>query len=215
MEGYIKISRNILNWEWYNDVTTKILFFHLLLKANYEDAMFQGRVIPRGSLVTSVPHLQVELNLSVQQIRTALKKLKDTGSINIQSTNKYSVIELLHYSDFQDGSNSQITDKPTVRQQTEKPKKEPKPRAKFVAPTVEEVMAYCQERGNGVDAVRFVDYYSSKGWVVGRQPMKDWKSAVRTWERNEWNQKSSSKPRVNDKPTVESEEAIMEAFLRG
>ena len=52
-------------------------------------------------------------------------------------------------------------------------------------PTVEEVAAYCRERGNSVDAERFVDFYASKGWKVGNQPMKDWKACVRTWERRE------------------------------
>jgi len=49
---------------------------------------------------------------------------------------------------------------------------------------VDEVAAYCLERGNGVDAGRFVDFYASKGWLVGKSPMKDWKAAVRTWERD-------------------------------
>ena len=54
----------------------------------------------------------------------------------------------------------------------------------FTPPTVEEVQSYCQERDNKVDAQVFVDFYSSKGWMVGKNKMKDWKAAVRTWERN-------------------------------
>jgi hypothetical protein len=50
---------------------------------------------------------------------------------------------------------------------------------------VDEVAAYCEERGNGIDAQSFVDFYASKGWVVGKSPMKDWKAAVRTWERSD------------------------------
>ena len=53
---------------------------------------------------------------------------------------------------------------------------------RFQKPTVEEIDAYCKERGNGIDAQRFFDYYESKGWVVGKSPMKDWKAAIRTWE---------------------------------
>ena len=56
--------------------------------------------------------------------------------------------------------------------------------ARFTPPSVEEVATYCQERGNGVDASRFVDFYSSKGWMVGKTKMKDWKAAVRNWERS-------------------------------
>ncbi len=55
---------------------------------------------------------------------------------------------------------------------------------RFTPPTVEEVKAYCAERKNNVDAQRFVDYYTSNGWLVGKNKMKDWRAAVRTWERN-------------------------------
>lgn len=58
-------------------------------------------------------------------------------------------------------------------------------RERFAPPTVADVAAYCQERGNTVDPQRFVDFYASKGWRVGSQPMKDWKAAVRTWERRD------------------------------
>ena len=55
---------------------------------------------------------------------------------------------------------------------------------RFVKPTLEEVQAYCAERGKGVDAQKWYDYYSANGWKVGKNPMKDWKAAVRTWERS-------------------------------
>lgn len=58
-----------------------------------------------------------------------------------------------------------------------------KARGRFTPPTVDEVSAYCRERKNGIDPQRFVDFYASKGWRVGNQAMKDWKAAVRTWER--------------------------------
>lgn len=54
---------------------------------------------------------------------------------------------------------------------------------KFIPPTVEEVKEYCIERNNNVDAERFIDYYTANGWKVGKNSMKDWKAAVRTWER--------------------------------
>jgi hypothetical protein len=56
------------------------------------------------------------------------------------------------------------------------------PRTRFVPPTIEQVRAYCQQRGNVVDAQRFVDYYTANGWKVGKNSMQDWKAAVRTWE---------------------------------
>lgn len=58
-----------------------------------------------------------------------------------------------------------------------------KKRQYFTPPTVEEVKEYCKERRNGIDAEEFCDFYQSKGWYVGANKMKDWKSAVRTWEK--------------------------------
>lgn len=62
---------------------------------------------------------------------------------------------------------------------------------KFVQPTLDEVSAYCNERHNNVDANRFIDYYTSNGWMVGKNKMKDWKAAVRNWERGNNNTSSS------------------------
>ena len=62
---------------------------------------------------------------------------------------------------------------------------EKKRTSRFRPPSVEEVEAYCFERNNKVDAERFVDFYSSNGWKVGKNPMKDWKAAVRTWEKRD------------------------------
>lgn len=59
------------------------------------------------------------------------------------------------------------------------------PRSKFVKPTVDEVRAYCKERKNTVNPETFCDFYESKGWKIGKDPMRDWKAAVRTWERRE------------------------------
>jgi predicted phage replisome organizer len=63
---------------------------------------------------------------------------------------------------------------------------------RFTPPIVEEVKAYCAERKNNVDAQRFVDYYTSNGWLVGKNKMKDWRAAVRTWERNSTNSSKAS-----------------------
>jgi len=73
---------------------------------------------------------------------------------------------------------------------------------RFTKPTLAEVQAYCAERGNVVDPQKFVDYYEANGWRVGKNPMKDWRAAVRTWERN--SQQGNSK--VLTKPMLDMEE---------
>lgn len=54
---------------------------------------------------------------------------------------------------------------------------------RFYPPTIDEVKQYCEERNNNIDPMAFIDFYSSKGWMIGKNRMKDWKAAVRTWER--------------------------------
>ena len=78
---------------------------------------------------------------------------------------------------------------------------------RFTPPTVEEVEAYCLEKGYSVDPQTFVDFYASKGWMVGKNKMVSWKSCVNTWERNEKKKKQTYKP----KPT----EDVWDKYLRG
>ena len=93
------------------------------------------------------------------------------------------------------------------------PKTEKKER--FKAPTVEEVQEYCTERGNNIDAQHFVDYYSARGWMLGKNHIKDWKACIRTWERNDSfkPQKHNEQPEKKyDQNGYESEEEFMKMF---
>lgn len=197
--GYIRLHRQILKWEWWSNPNTFRLFLYLLLKANYCDLRFEGKVIRRGQLITSLPKLAKETSLSVQQVRTSLLKLISTGEITDSSTRHYRIITIVKYDEYQNDNrqdNRQITDNQqtdnrqvTVSKEIKKDNKDKnnnKPLKRFVPPTLEEVEQYCFERGNHVSASRFVDYYDSVGWSIGKgKPMKDWKAAVRTWERDE------------------------------
>lgn len=78
----------------------------------------------------------------------------------------------------------------------DKEKEVKKASSRFTPPSINDVSAYCAERNNGISADRFVDFYTSKGWRIGNQPMKDWKAAVRNWERRD------SKPTVSRQKTV-------------
>lgn len=84
-------------------------------------------------------------------------------------------------------------DKEEVEEVPTVPKKR-EARKRSSTPSVDEVREYCFERGNGVDAETFVDFYASKGWKVGNAPMKDWKAAVRTWEKRDNRAAPRAKP---------------------
>lgn len=72
------------------------------------------------------------------------------------------------------------------------------PRTRFIAPDVDSVRAYCQEKGFSVDPERFVDYYTANGWHVGKSPMKDWKATVRNWARNSGGSANSGTRELDD-----------------
>lgn len=93
-KGFIKVKRNILEWEWYQDGNTTRLMIHLMLKANFTVKSWQGHVINRGELITSVGNLSNELKTSESIIRTCLKKLVKTNYISTKSTNKFTKIKL-------------------------------------------------------------------------------------------------------------------------
>lgn len=100
-EGWIKLHRSLIEWEWYSDIPTKVLFLHILIMANYEDKKWHGIEIKRGSFITSVNKLSVETGLSKQTIRTSLKKLEISKEINIQTTNKYTLLIVCKYDCYQ------------------------------------------------------------------------------------------------------------------
>lgn len=108
---------------------------------------------------------------------------------------------------------------PLVQQEIEKEieidkEKDKKSRA-FIKPTVEEVRAYCQERNNGIDPERFVDFYEMKGWMIGKNKMKDWKAAVRTWEkRREGDQPNDRMGRISQADEEQRTREIDEQIRR-
>ena len=98
MKGdYIKINRSLLEWGWYKDKNTSRLFIHMLLKANWKDGFFLGIEIKRGSFVSSLAKLSEETNLSVREIRTAIKHLESTGEVTSKKYNKFSVFTVNNY----------------------------------------------------------------------------------------------------------------------
>ena len=112
-EGYIKIHRKILSWEWYTDTNTLRVFIHCLLMANWKDGRFMGQDIPRGSFATSYPQMAKQTKLSIQNVRTAINHLKSTGELTVKKTPKFSIITVVNYCMYQDDnrvSNRLLTD---------------------------------------------------------------------------------------------------------
>lgn len=103
--GFIKIFRAILKWEWYDDINTSRVFIHLLLTVNYENKIWHGVEIKKGSRVTSYATLAKETKLSVKNVRTAIKHLEMTGEVARLKYHKYTVFTLNNYHKFQGAAN--------------------------------------------------------------------------------------------------------------
>lgn len=95
--GFVAFPRGLTDWEWYTEPNTARLYFHLLLTANWSRKQWQGITIQPGQLVTSRAHLSRQLDMTENQVRSALKHLVSTGDIAIKTGSKYSMITLNHY----------------------------------------------------------------------------------------------------------------------
>lgn len=124
--NFVRMSLGIVKWEWYTDISTKVLFLHLILSVNWQDGNFKGTVVKRGQIITSLQHLAEDTGLSVQQVRTAINKLKSTHEITHESTNHYTMITLCNYEaynpegkDINTRSNTRSNKRITNEQQTD------------------------------------------------------------------------------------------------
>lgn len=101
INGYVKIFRSMLDWEWYTDTNTKVVWLHILLRANWQLQKFQGEMVYAGELITTVRSLAEETGLSQREIRTALDHLKATHELTIKTTNKFTKITVEKWRFFQ------------------------------------------------------------------------------------------------------------------
>lgn len=101
LNGYIKLYRKLIRWGWYQDSVVKSLFLHCLLMASFKDFDWQGRRLKAGEFITSYKRLSEDLGFTVQQIRTALKKLESTGEITSKATNRFTVITVMNWENYQ------------------------------------------------------------------------------------------------------------------
>lgn len=195
--GWIKLHRKLLDWEWYDDQNVFRLFIHCLLRANHKAKNWRGIAIESGEFITSYDRLSTETGLSVRNIRTSLNKLKTTGEVTSRSTSKYTVISITYWNDYQSSdkqtdkpetSDRQATDKrPTTNKNDKNDKNDISSRQnktpRFAKPTIQDIKSYVEENGYSVDAEKFYYFYDSKNWMVGKNKMKKWESALMTWER--------------------------------
>ena len=192
-------SESIDRLSWLEEVT----FYRLIV--NCDD---YGRMDARPPILRA--RLFPLKTLTDKQVQSAIESLRSAGMIDLYKVDGRSYLQIRQWArhqqirskkskftapdaNFQSDDitcNQMISDAPVIQSESESETESEsesararKRAAPFTPPTPDEVAAYCRERGNAVDAERFCDFYASKGWMIGNQRMKDWRAAVRTWEK--------------------------------
>jgi len=121
VQGWIKLHRKTIEWEWYQDHSAFRDFMHLLLTCSRREKRFRGFDVPAGSVVTGRKKLSTDTGLSEQNVRTSLKKLKSTNEITIETTKDFSIISVVNWVSYQEANqqdNQQLTsNQPAANQQ--------------------------------------------------------------------------------------------------
>lgn len=192
-------------------LTTQALYFHLNLRA--DDDGFIGNpnqivrligasmddlklliakrfVIAFEDGVIVIKHWRMHNTLSAYRYKEtnfiedkALLKIKENKAYSLTSGDEICDERLIEIAHRQTKDNTKTTLEENRREENSIDKVNNKKNSAFVKPTLDEVKNYCLERNNSVDPESFIDFYESKGWLIGKNHMKDWKAAVRTWEK--------------------------------
>lgn len=185
-------SDSIDSLGWFEEV----LFYRLIVNCD-DFGRFDGR-----TAVIKNRLFPLKDNLTLKNVEQAINKLARAGLVTLYESDGKPFLFLPTWNEHQTirAKRSRYPEPENICKQMQadesicprnpiqsNPNPNPNPSvvARFAPPTVDEVFSYCVERKNNVDPQRFVDFYTSKGWMVGKSKMKDWKAAVRHWEKSE------------------------------
>lgn len=209
MDGWIKLHRKIMDNPFYlsEPFTRMQAWIDLLLLANHKEGFFYVRgnkvIIKRGQVGTSSRTLASRWQWSRGKVERFLKELEESNQIEPQKNNVITLLSICNYDEYQ-SSEPQTEPQTDHRKTTDEPQTDPNKNVnkeknkkndnnigkaetakRFTPPTIEEVQIYISEKGYSVDAEKFVAFYQSKNWMVGKNKMKDWRAAILTWEKSD------------------------------
>ena len=214
--GWVKLHRGLLDWEWYDDINTCRLFIHCLIRANHADRLWRGKEIKRGSFFTSLDTLALETGLTVRQVRTSLDRLISTNEVTSLGQARGRMIVISKYDSYQaddrlsdsvaTGSRQADDRLPTTNKNVKNNKNDKKETIRFAEPSLPEVQNYFLDKTkdreqSGIEGMKFHAYYESNGWKVGKNKMKSWQSAATGWIARNITQGNSNE--INGRPTTD------------
>ena len=209
--GYIKLYRSLLNWEWYDDINTKTVFLHLLLTVSIEESKWHGITVPRGARVSSYQTLAKETGLSVQQLRTSVKRLESTGTLTRYKYPKYTVFALKNFDKYQPSTSKETNCQqgankvPTGSQQQYKKIEEDK-EDNYLS------ILFAEQEKIRIDVQKFYDYYTERDWKTKNGNfIRNWKKTLQYWGETEGTPHKGKKQQ--DPPVSENAAAYASLIL--
>jgi len=205
--GYVKLWRKLIDSPVFSDPELWRLATWCLLKSSHKKRVLtmtigtikQTVCLEPGQFVTGRKSGADELGWNQSTFRNRLERLscEPFSFIKMQKDSHYTVVTICNWVSYQSSECDQRTnggrtedERRTNGGHKQEGKNVKNNTGRFTPPTVLEVQNYCQQRSNSVDAEQWHNFYESKGWMVGKNKMKDWKAAVRTWEKNDMNKHS-------------------------
>lgn len=200
-EGYIKLYRKLLD----NPIVTKdaehlAIWVYLLLEARkFEKESYLGGkkiILQPGQLTTGRKQISEKLRVEQSKVQRVLKLYETEHLIEQQTTNKNRLISIVGWDRYQE--DEQQNETPMYNQCTtnaqpvntpKESKKERKEERTIIPPKQEDVIAYIQEKGFDIDPNVWFSFYEAKGWMIGKNKMKDWKASIRYWGSNKRKEK--------------------------
>lgn len=219
-KGFFLIHRELIDDDlWLAEPFTRgQAWVDLIALANHKPGYIRKRgckvEIKRGSVGYAQDALGDRWKWSRGKVKRFLNELEKVDQIIQQTDNRTTLIVIVNYDNYQ-GKNEEVVQQTDTKQNSKRYRNNNdnndnnKKRGRFTPPSLDDVAQFCEQRCNTVNPETFIDFYESKGWLVGKAKMKDWKAAIRTWEKrgvsNETN-KRPSKPSLAERATQHRKE---------
>lgn len=191
MSGWIKLHRSIVEWEWYKNPCTRDVFIHLLLTANNEVKNWQGIKISAGQTVIGRKALAKTLGISEQNVRTAISNLQLTSEITIKSTNRFTLVTIVKWAEYQGNVTNKITNKrtdnqPTINQQLTTPKEVKNIRSKEERRDIYTEIITHYNSTFEKQTKSYASWKPNCDFWLGSYTLEDIKTAITNWKIHGW-----------------------------
>lgn len=180
--GWVRLHRQFLEWEWFDDANVFRLFIYCLLKANHNDNKYRGQVVKRGTFLTSLELLSKDTGLSVRSVRTSLNKLESTGELTSKRNAKGTIIQVIKYDCYQLATSETTNERQASDKQVTTNNNDNNDKNEKNIPTFLDFKTYALSKQPDVslEALKYkYDAWIENGWKNGKdREIKNWKTSL-------------------------------------